>query len=168
MIVEVIGFFLLLCQLLLVSVIDIQTRKISNYWALCNSVLFLFLLIVYPEYYKASWIFALYVFGVLAVSFILFLFKIMGAGDGKYLFSIFLLIPSILHRLFLEYLLVSTIIIALGLFLYNVLSNSKTIYNCFKIMDFSGMSPVFGKKFPYAPVILVSWIFLGWKRKILF
>jgi prepilin peptidase CpaA len=146
-----------------VSYIDIRYRKISNYWSLLNIVLYLSLLFVFPSLYRFNFVTFFYPAVFLGVGFFLFILKIMGGGDSKYLFSFFLLVPEFYHELFFMKLVYSTIAIGLYLLIYNTIRNFDKLTNAIRIMDVNGIKGVYGTKFAYAPVIAISWIAFGWE-----
>lgn len=45
-------YLVILVELLIVSLIDVRTKKISNYWVLSNILLFLGLMILFPADYS--------------------------------------------------------------------------------------------------------------------
>ena len=154
----------LLLQLLVVAVIDFRSKKISNYWIMLNMVIFAGLLIFMPDLY--SLIFDTFLLPVifLIVGFILYLLKIMGAGDAKYLFSFFLLIPLNRQSLMLESLLYSVILVGLSLIIMTVARYAKEIMIVLYTKNWKGLSGMFGSKFPLAPVILIAWFLVGWRE----
>ena len=158
--------YLFLClELIAVSWIDLKTQKISNGWTLLNIFLFFVLVIVLPQnyFFKLQTFFYSTVF--LVVGFGLFLLKIMGGGDVKFLFSFFLLIPLALQETCLELLLYSTLFIGGVFLLVNFISHRKKVFLALAHKDIHLLKTCFGTKFSFAPVILVSWIWLGWKIK---
>ena len=94
--------------------------------------------------------------------FILFIFKIMGGGDSKYLSSFYLLIPYHLHEEAFSALLVATLFIGGSVFMKNILENLDRLIVAFRTSNLSLIKGVFGKKFTFAPVIFVSWLWFGW------
>lgn len=156
-------FVFLAIELAFVSYIDIRYRKISNYWALLNFVLFISLLFVFPMFYKFNFVTFFYPTVFLGVGFFLFVLKIMGGGDSKFLFSFFLLVPEAFHEAFFMKLVYSTIAIGLYLLLYNTFKNFDKLSLSLKTMDLKGIKGVYGTKFAYAPVIAISWIAFGWE-----
>lgn len=155
-------YIFILIELSFVSYGDIRTNKIPNMWALINIVAFVALLFVAPELYQ----FKIQTFAFsavfLAVGFALFLLKIMGGGDTKYLFSLFLLVPLNLHEKVFYYLLLSTVLIGGFLLIQNTLKNIKPIWRAILDGNTRQVKSFFGTKFSYAPVILVSWIWIGY------
>lgn len=158
-------YLYLFIQLIAVSFIDIKYRKISNYWSLLNIFLFFILIFAFPAYFKFSFSTFFYPLAFLGVGFLLFVLKIMGGGDSKYLFSFFLLIPEIFHEPFMLKLFYSTIVIGFSLLIYNTIRNFDKIYLSIRIMDVRGIKSAYGTKFAYAPVIAVSWIVFGWELR---
>lgn len=155
----------ILLELIFVSWKDVKTKKISNWWAISNILIFVILTFVLPEYYIWAWQTFLYSAVFLVIGFILFLLNIMGAGDTKYLFSFFLLVPMGLQEQSFFFLLVSTVVTGLIFFFMNAITNFKKIIGYFKVGDFEGVKNCFGSKFAFAPVILLAWLCIGWYLK---
>ncbi|AYF43211.1 MULTISPECIES: prepilin peptidase [Halobacteriovorax] len=158
-------FIFLLVQLIYISYIDIQSRKIANAWSIGNIFLFIVLLFFFPNSYNLSVQTFLFPLGIFCAGFLLFILKIMGGGDSKYLASLFLIIPVEIQEQAFISLAVVTVIVGLSVFITNILKNWDFIVKAFKEGNLFQIKRIFGKKFAFAPVILVSWIFLGWKIK---
>ncbi|MFG1494108.1 prepilin peptidase [Halobacteriovorax sp. GFR7] len=158
-------YIFIFIQLLYVSYIDIQSRKIANAWSIGNIFLFLVLVFFFPNNYIIGIETLLYPLGIFLAGFLLFILKIMGGGDSKYLASLFLLIPVAHQDQALISLSVVTVIVGLSVFITNILKNLEFIIQAFKEGNVVQIKKIFGKKFAFAPVILISWIFLGWKIK---
>ena len=158
-------YLFVLIELVIVAYGDIKTNKIPNYWSLLNIATFLVLLWVAPDHYFFE--FQTFIFSVafLVVGFALFLLKIMGGGDSKFLFTFFLLLPVSIHEATFYHLLLSTVIIGGFFFLQNALKNFRTIFDAFLAYDLQTVKNCFGTKFSYAPVILVAWLWMGWTLK---
>ena len=164
-----IGFELYLGVLIslgIVAWVDFKTSKISNNWSILNLTAFVGLVVLSPDYTLNLTLF-LYPVIILITGFFLFVLKIMGAGDAKYLFSLFLIIPQRWHAEFLELLVLSTCLIGCMLLIVNFLRSRDKIFSAFKAQGLKGLSACFGTRFSYAPVILFGWIWLGIKFKIL-
>ena len=161
-------YLFLFCQLIFVGWVDYQTKKVSNYWFLINLSFYVLFLCFFPQGYPFSWETFFYPFVFLLVGFGLFCAKIMGAGDTKYLFSFFLLIPVKFHESFFLLLLYSTMAIGFALFFYNTFKNIDKIRTAFMLKDISLIKGVYGKKFAYTPVIAVTWVLFGWKIRFHF
>ena len=157
-------FIFLSIQLLFVAYVDFKTSKISNIWLLINFIFFCVLTIVYPQAY--IWNFKVLIFPVafLFVGFGLFALNIMGGGDSKYLSSLYLLIPASFQEIVFLYLLYTTVIIGSSLLLFNALKNFDRIVLLVKMGDARGIRKIFGKKFTYAPVIFIAWMWFGWQN----
>ena len=158
-------YLFVLIELLAVSYGDIKTNKIPNFWSLFNLGAYLLLLWVAPQQYHFA--FQTFIFSTvfLVVGFVLYLLNIMGAGDTKFLFTFFLLVPLSLHEVIFYYLLLATFMIGTAFFLHTVLKNLRTLFNAFLSKDLKAVKNCFGRKFPYAPVIMVAWLLMGWKLK---
>ncbi|MFZ8999719.1 MAG: hypothetical protein ACO20H_00315 [Bacteriovoracaceae bacterium] len=162
-------YLFLLIELVAVSYLDILHRKISNLWPLLNIIIFIIVLTIVPDVYNFELKQFFYSIAFLIVGFTLFILKIMGPGDTKFLFSFFILIPVSQHETAFLGLLYLTILMGSSLFLYNSYKNIEKIKEAFKRSDTKIIKEIYGSKFPYAPVILLSWIWFGWvNRKILF
>ena len=133
-------------------------------------MIFLGCLFVYPQLYKFNFVTFFYPTVFLVVGFFLFVLKIMGGGDSKFLFSFFLLVPEFFHEAFFMKLVYSTIAIGLYLLPYNTFKNFDKLSESLKTMDVKGIKGVYGTKFAYAPVIAISWIAFGWevRNKLIF
>ncbi len=158
-------FVFIFVQLIYVSYIDIQLRKIANAWSIGNLFLYLVLLFFFPTHYAFNLETFLFPIGIFGAGFLLFILKIMGGGDSKYLASLFLLIPVRFQEEAFISLSVVTVIVGLSVFITNILKNWDFIVQAFKDGNVLQIKKIFGKKFAFAPVILISWIFLGWKIK---
>jgi len=156
-------YWLLAIELAAVAWGDVRTQKIPNFWSLLNLLCFGALLILMPEHYPLAWETFLYSFVFLAVGFLLFLLRIMGGGDSKFLFSFFLLIPVVLQPRALILLLLSTILIGGFLLLTNIGRNHERIVAYLKSGYIRGIKECFGTKFSFAPVILLAWLWLGYE-----
>lgn len=151
-------------QLLFVAYIDFKTRKISNIWMIINGLFFCLLTLIFPQAY--NWSLGVFLFPVvfLFVGFGLFLMNIMGGGDSKYLSSLYLLIPLEFQETTFFYLLYATVLVGSTLLLFNLLKNLDIIIVHFRMGDIQGIKRIFGKKFTYAPVIFIAWMWFGWQN----
>tara|TARA_R110002049_G_scaffold49511_5_gene141612 strand:+ start:1457 stop:1951 length:495 start_codon:yes stop_codon:yes gene_type:complete len=143
-------------QITVVAWFDFKTRKISNLWTILNLALYLLFPFILPEVYSfklSTWFVPL---SFILVGFILFKIDVMGAGDSKYLFSLFLIIPQAKHEQLLMTLLNFTAIIGCTLLIWRLVRNAKQV----KLIVLTGVGSfkdILGSKFTYAPVIMVSW-----------
>ena len=151
-------------QLLFVAYIDFKSKKISNMWMLINFLFFCLLTFIFPQSY--TWSIQTFVFPLIFifVGFALFVMNIMGGGDSKYLSSLYLLVPLQFQEETFTYLLYATVLVGGSLFLYNVLKNLDIIIVHLKMRDIPGIKKIFGKKFTYAPVIFIAWMWFGWQN----
>lgn len=162
-------FIFALIELLAVAYGDFKTRKISNYWSILNIIVYAILIFLVPNEYSLSGMVLLNSLLFLIIGFVLFLFKVMGGGDAKFLATFVLLVPLNLHNTYLLYLLEGTILFAFFFFIKSIIMNFKDISMHLMSFDFKGVKIYFGSKFPFAPVILFTWLILGWEiRKSLF
>lgn len=144
---------------------DIRTNKIPNFWSILNLLTFPLLYLLLPEHYAIDLDTIIYPLAFLLIGFILFLLKIMGAGDVKFISTFFLLIPNEKKEALFTLLLVSTIIIGGFIFLTNLIRNFNEINRALRINDVKAVKMYFGTKFSYAPVILMAWLWMGWNLK---
>lgn len=154
-------FLFLFAELVAVSYIDWKYKKISNFWSILNILLFIVVLQVFPEVYVATWQSLIVSMSFLFVGFILFRLNIMGAGDSKFLFSLFLLIPESLQEDCFLYLAISTVLIGVSLLLYNTYKNIDILDKAVKTKNVMLIKQVYGSRFSYAPVVLLSWVILA-------
>jgi len=163
MIVSVVYIFLII-ELIAVSYLDLKYRKISNLWPIINVFLFILFCLMFPQYYQFSIKTFSYTATFFAVGFVFFLMRIMGGGDSKYLATFYLLVPLELQDEAFLALLFTTIIIASTMFVVNLILGRAVIMEAWHERDVSKVKTIFGKKFAYAPLILVSWIWFGIKN----
>ena len=163
-------YIFLVFQLFFVAYGDFKDKKISNVWPVINIVFFIISAFIFPNHYNFSLSTFLFPITFFVVGFILFILKIMGAGDSKYLLSFYLLIPVALHEDAFVFLAYSTVVVGLSLLFSNIFKNLDIIVVAIKSRNLILIKSIFGKKFSYAPVILVSWLWFGWtiKDKIFF
>lgn len=159
-------FCLVLIELSVVAWIDLKTKKISNKWILVNLVASILLHIVASSLYPLSWEILVFPVGFIVIGFFLYLLHVMGAGDSKFLASLFLIIPLEFHLIFFEYLVYSSIVIGVLLFLKHIIKNGAHLKAYLISQYWAGLKQTLKSSFSYAPVILVAWIILGfniWK-----
>jgi prepilin peptidase CpaA len=154
-------FILIFVQLIFVSLIDIKHKKISNQWIYFNVALTAILWIAYPENYAVTGQKFLYSLTFFFVGFILYLLKIIGAGDSKYLASLYLVIPIQWCEIALYSLFLSTIMIGGFVFFTTVVKKFDQLWVSLLARDFGEVAKLLNNRFSYAPVILVSWMLLG-------
>lgn len=157
-------YIFLLIELIAVAYVDILHRKISNYWIIVNILTFVTLLVISPQVYQLIIPTFFYSSVFLIMGFILFLLNVMGGGDSKFLFSLYLLIPVSLQESAFLNLIYSTLFIGGILFLTNIARNWKQIIFAIKYKDMGTLKIVIGRKFAFSPVILVAWIVFGWEN----
>ena len=160
----IIGFYLspylyclLLLELLVVSWGDLKSRRIPNIWPLLN-VMGLVLLAIGGgvEFFRF-----IYPLAFLGVGFLFFQLNIMGGGDSKFLATFFLLIPVSRHEQFFIILLYGIILFAGGLFSYHSMRNWRQLQIILFTKEWRQLRDIYGKKFPFAPIILFSWLIFG-------
>lgn len=158
-------YIFLFLQLVAVAYIDYLHKRISNYWSILNLLVFFGMLFLMPERYHFSFQTFSIPFIFFVVGYIGFLLKLIGAGDTKYLFALFLLVPVPLHEALLVCLAWTTIMVGFSFFLVNTIKNFDKIILAWHIKDVAIIRGVYGKKFSFAPVIFLSWIWFGWQIK---
>lgn len=152
-------YSIILVQLLVVAWLDLKTKKISNYWVLSNMVAAPLLYYFLPDY-AFDWNLFLFPFGFIVMGFLFFLMGIMGAGDSKYLASLFLILPLEYHYSFFEKLLLSTMTVGSILLGWKLIKNFSRIRAFLLSQYWQGLKDVIKSKFSYAPVILLAWLML--------
>jgi prepilin peptidase CpaA len=158
-------YLFILIELILVSIGDIKTRKIPNLWVILNLIISLILFVLFPQIYEFRYEAFQFPIVFIIVGFVLFRLRIMGGGDSKYLASFFLLIPYKSQDEVFLYLLISTVVIGSLFFFANLFRNIDGIIQSFKESNLYGVKKYFGTKFAFAPVILVTWILVGWELR---
>ncbi len=154
-------YLLILVQLFWVSLIDIKHKKISNQWIYFNLGLTAILWLAFPADYAVTGQKLLYSLTFFFVGFILYLLKVIGAGDSKYLASLYLVIPIDWCELALYSLFLSTLIIGGFVFFTTVVKKYDQLWISFLARDYPQFAKILNNRFSYAPVILVSWVLLG-------
>ena len=158
-------YLFLLIELVAVSYIDVISKKIPNVWPILNLAFFLLFIFLMPEVYQIRLGTFFYSLSFLFVGFVLYLLKIMGPGDSKFLFSFYLLVPASIHERVFICLIYSTILIGSFFFFRSIYKNLDKMKQAYILRNVSLIRKAFGKKFAYAPVILVSWIWFGIENK---
>ena len=154
-------YLVILIELLIVSLIDVRTKKISNYWVLGNILLFLGLMILFPADYSLYFPKLLYSGAFILVGFLLFCVGLMGAGDSKFLCSLFLVIPNAWCDRVFSSLLVSTLVIGSFSLLISLGKNYEKMVTSLAHRQLSVLHDCFDRQFPYAPVIFIAWMQFG-------
>lgn len=154
-------YVLIFIELSYVCYFDIKYKKIKNNVVLFNIALYLILLMVEPNYFFFNLANFLYPLTFLFVGIILFALKVMGAGDVKFLFSFFLVVPLVMHDTVFLHLLITTICIGGFLLLTSLGKYSKEILFSMRSGQFHLLKNYFSSQFPYAPVIFISWCWLA-------
>ena len=154
-------YFLILAELLVVSWIDIKIKKISNLWFIFNLVVSLSLHFLYPLEYSLQWATLIYPVGWIIAGFGLFVLGIMGAGDSKFLASLFLVIPLAHQFQMLEKILYSTLVVGIVFLLIKISKDFKRIKAYALSSYWQGLKESIRSSFSFAPVILLAWILFG-------
>jgi prepilin peptidase CpaA len=153
-------YLLILFELIIISWVDIKTKKISNIWPIINIFFCLLLFLLHPDYLW-SWQILLMPALWMIVGFVLFQFKIMGAGDSKLLASLFLLLPLEFHALLLTKIILVTLVTGSCFLLVKIIKDFKTIKAYALTVHLQGLRKSIESNFSYAPVILLAWLWLG-------
>lgn len=153
-------YSLILIELIIISIIDIKTKKISNFWPLSN-IIFGLIFYLFFDLYDWSWPVLIYPVVWLGVGFVLFLIGIMGAGDSKLLSSLFLLIPLDFHHLMLEQVIISTLVVGFVNLIMKMVRDFRTIKAYAFSAYWKGFLEKIKSRFSFAPVVLIAWILLG-------
>jgi len=154
-------YLFILIELIFVTYLDVKHRKIANTWSLINIGIAVVLFSLFPKAYPV--VFGTFQFSIvfILVGFFLFILKIMGGGDSKFLASFFLIVPLDKQDQVFLLLLISTVIIGVIVLVINIFSKWETLVTSLREKNIQGVKSCFGTKFAYAPVILVTWILFG-------
>lgn len=159
-------YFFILIELAVVSWIDVRTKKISNLWFIFN----LLLAVVFHYFYQESypWQLTTLFFPViwLLAGFGLYWLEIMGAGDSKYLSSLFFIIPLEHQGLMFEKIIYSTCVVGFVMLSIKFLKDFQKIKAYAFSTYWKGVKESIRSSFSYAPVIFLAWILFGigqWK-----
>ncbi len=159
-------YFIVLLELLTVAWVDIRSHRISNAWALANICLTPVLYFAATSLYPLSWEALIFPIGFIVFGFLLYLLKIMGAGDSKFLASLFLLVPLEYQLPLFEKLIISTAITGALLLGYRSFVNRSSLRAYVLTGQWAGVRQVLRSRFSYAPVIVLAWVLWGlnlWK-----
>lgn len=148
-----------------ISYIDIKTKKISNNWYILNFIAGLGLQIFY---FGWEWSVLIYPLSIIVVGIILFLAHIMGAGDSKYMASLFILVPYSRHLELFTAIVESTVAVGLIMLLFKIMKDFKNIKAYLVASYWRGLLNSIRSKFSYAPVMLLAWILWGMRNDFAF
>lgn len=154
-------FTLIAVELIVVGLIDIKSKKISNKWVILNIVVSVILHLTVSAFYPMTWEVFLFPLGFLVGGFILFLWNVMGAGDSKFLASLFLIIPVEYHFPYFEKLVLVTMLTGASLLTIKALKNFREMGFFLLTKYWEGIKQTIRSRFSYAPVIFIAWILLG-------
>lgn len=163
-------YLFLVVQLFFVASNDISHKKISNFWPIINISFYIISVFLFPNQYFFSLETLVFPIAFFIVGVFLFSLKIMGAGDSKYLLSFYLLIPVVFHETAFILLAYSTVVVGLSLLFTNIMKRFDIIKVAIRTRNLRLIKTIFGQRFSYAPVILVSWLWFGWviRKKIFY
>ena len=147
-------------QLLVIAWIDLKTKKISNLWAIFNVLLAVGL---WVSGINGPWNFQVLLFpvGFIVIGFMLFVLKIMGAGDSKFLASLMLCLPLSLHLVYFEKLLESTIVVGALLLIFKIAKDPLKFRAYLVTRHWQALMNMIKSHFSYAPVMLLAWLLMG-------
>jgi prepilin peptidase CpaA len=154
-------YVLIMSELALVAWIDLKTQKISNLWLPFNLIMTLVLYLLLPALYPFTWEIFVFPVGWIVIGFILFLLNIMGAGDSKFLASLFLLIPLEQQLPFLGKLVLATMAVGMILLSGRVIKNFSQIRFFVLTKQWEGITKIIRSRFSYAPVMFLAWLLFG-------
>lgn len=154
-------FSLILIELMVVAWIDYKTEKISNKWILVNVLASVVLHATVRTLYPFSWEVLLFPVGFIIVGFLLYLLNIMGAGDSKFLASLFLIVPLEFHLMFFSKIVLSTIVVGATLLILRLIKHGPQLKAYFVSQYWEGVKTTLKSRFSYAPVIFIAWILIG-------
>lgn len=87
----------------------------------------------------------------------------MGAGDSKYLASVFAVVPPDLQMVMFSQLVNATILVGLFLISLKLAKDFQKIKAYALTTYWQGLKEILRSRFSYAPVILIAWLFVGLK-----
>lgn len=148
-------------QLFLVAWLDVKKHTISNYWVIANFLISPVLYLALPESYDFAWELFIFPVGFIAIGFLFFLMGIMGAGDSKYIASLFMVIPENLHMVFFDGLLYGTLLVGSLMLGFRIIQRQKELRAYLMAQYWQGIKDIIKSRFSYAPVIFLAWIYLG-------
>lgn len=154
-------YLFVLIELCFVTVGDLRYQKIPNLWSILNVFAFIALCFIVPKQYSPTIKTFYFSITFILVGYVFFMANIMGGGDSKFLASFFLLVPMNFQDQVFYYLLVATILIGSFLLIQNLVQNYQSILNELQMRRYGEVKKYFGKKFSYAPVILLAWLWVG-------
>jgi prepilin peptidase CpaA len=167
--IPLVVYSIILLELFPIVFFDIKYRKISNYWSLLNFVLFFILLFVFKEKYTVSLLMFKLPGIFLLAGLILYKLKMVGAGDVKYIFSLLFLVPLSYQGEYLTLLGFTSVAYAIVNIFIKYLREFDTFFFYLKTVNIKGMMKLTGKKVPFAPAMLMAWIWFGWMfQKLIF
>jgi prepilin peptidase CpaA len=155
-------YLLLLTELMIISWIDLRTKKISNLWSVLNVVL---AIVAWSMGLLSPWSYQVLFFpvGFVVIGFFLFNLGIMGAGDSKLLATLFLCLQLSYHLVYFEQLLYATLAVGFILLSLRVLKKWRDFRSLILGQHWQGLLTMIKSHFSYAPVMLLAWLLLGVK-----
>ncbi|MFN8369001.1 MAG: hypothetical protein U0T83_00075 [Bacteriovoracaceae bacterium] len=151
-----------------IAIVDFKTRKIANYWSLFNLFFSITLFIFLPQHYILGYKHFFIPGLVFVAGFILYFMKIAGAGDVKFLSTFLIALPYDFQLLFVNKLVVSTIIFALTVMGIKIITQFKAFTDAIFSKNFQALrSVIFGSKFAYSPVLFFTLLLVIWESGII-
>ncbi len=139
-----------------IAIVDFKTRKINNYWSLFNLVFTILLFILLPQHYQLSYKHFFIPLLIFLVGFFLYFIKVAGAGDVKFLSTFLLALPYEFQLLFVNKLIVTTIVFALTIMAIRIAAQFRVVSDALLSRNFQALSSVIlGSKFAYSPVLFL-------------
>ncbi|EQC47022.1 peptidase, A24 type IV prepilin peptidase family protein [Bacteriovorax sp. BSW11_IV] len=157
-------FIFMIIELLIVSYVDLKVRKVANIWSVFHILIFGLITSYNAMNGIFDWKALVIPVCFVTVGFILFVFNVAGAGDVKFISSFLLILSERQQIEFLYYLTWITVIVGGTLAIKNIILNREKILVYLGIKEKKIIAGVFGKKFPYTPLVLLAWIVFGCKE----
>jgi len=154
-------FIFLFLELIAVAWIDFKYRKISSIWVFLNFSIFFLIYFILGLGLTFSLTQLYYPVIFFVVGFAFYTLRIMGGGDSKFLVSMYIILPVYFHENFLMSLLYVTTFVGLTQFIYNSIVGRDLLMKFWRQKSIKHLKQCYGKKFPFAPIILLSWIIFG-------
>ena len=157
-------FIYIFVELLFVSIIDYRSRKVSNWWSVVHLAIFS-VITLFLSINPWSWEGPVYASVFLAIGFALFSLNIMGAGDVKFISTLFLLIPAQFLFPFFINMLYATILVGSTLLTFSLVKHYNGIISAIAHRDVKTAWAFFGSKFAFIPIVFMAWIALIWQNR---
>ncbi len=151
-----------------IAVIDFKTRKINNYWSLFNLVFTVLLFILLPQHYQLSYQHFFIPVLIFVMGFFLYFIKVAGAGDVKFLSTFLLALPYEFQLLFVNKLIVTTIVFAVTVIAIKIAMQFRLVIDALLSRNLQALkSVILGSKFAYSPVLFFNLLLVIWESGII-